>query len=262
MITFSRSGMLGRFGNQMFQYASTMGIAKKLGYEYGANYSNRNENEYLHFLLPDVFESLSAKDCSNHITQHFIKEPTWHFSESMFLIQDNTDLFGYFQSEKYFEHCKGDIKKEFIFKSDIIDTVKPLRNKITDPVISVHMRLGDYKNYPTKHPICSFEYYTNSLELLPKDLTLFVFSDEPELAKEKLKGLNRDAVIIPNMSGQYHMCLMNMCDYHIMANSSFSWWGAWLAESKKTIAPKKWFGGDPEMPKIWDSVYCKEWIVI
>jgi hypothetical protein len=55
---------------------------------------------------------------------------------------------------------------------------------------------------------------------------------------------------------------MNMCDYHIIANSSFSWWGAWLANSKQVIAPKKWFGEDHEMPKIWDSIYCENWITV
>lgn len=262
MITFMTSGRLGRFGNQMFQYASTMGIAKYLGYEYGANYSNTSDQEYLHFLLPDVFKQLTAKDCSNHIPQHFIKEPTWHFNPVMFTIPDNTDLFGYFQSEKYFIHCKDEIKKEFVFKDEIIDSVKNIRQSIKDPVISIHMRLGDYKNYPTKHPICSFDYYQNALELLPKDITIFVFSDEPDLAKEKLNELNRKHIVIENMSGPRHMCLMNMCDYHIIANSSFSWWGAWLAESKLVIAPKQWFGPDPEMPKIWDSVYCEGWKTI
>jgi hypothetical protein len=256
------SGRLGRFGNQMFQYASTMGIAKSLGFDYGANYSNKSEHEYLHFLLPDVFVKLTAKDCSNHMPRHFIKEPTWHFNEFMFQIKDNTDIFGYFQSEKYFVKFKDDIKKEFIFKDEIKDTVSSIRKSVSDPVISIHMRLGDYKNYPTKHPICSFEYYENALELLPKDLMVFIFSDEPELAKERLSKLNRKHLVVDNMSGPHHMCLMNMCDYHIIANSSFSWWGAWLANSKQVIAPKKWFGEDHEMPKIWDSIYCENWITV
>jgi len=58
------------------------------------------------------------------------------------------------------------------------------------------------------------------------------------------------------------MCLMTMCDYHIIANSSFSWWGAWLSESKKVIAPSQWFGAAQGMPKNWSDIYCKDWIIL
>jgi hypothetical protein len=55
---------------------------------------------------------------------------------------------------------------------------------------------------------------------------------------------------------------MSLCDYHVIANSSFSWWGAWLGESKKVIAPSQWFGESPDMPKNWSDIYCKDWIII
>jgi hypothetical protein len=58
------------------------------------------------------------------------------------------------------------------------------------------------------------------------------------------------------------LCMITKCEYHIIANSSFSWWGAWLAKSKKVIAPKTWFGGAPGMPKDWSDVYCENWISI
>jgi hypothetical protein len=55
---------------------------------------------------------------------------------------------------------------------------------------------------------------------------------------------------------------MTLCDYHVIANSSFSWWGAWLGESKKVIAPSQWFGESHDMPKNWSDIYCKDWIII
>ena len=262
MISFMNSGRLGRFGNQMFQYASLMGIAKKLGYEYGVNYSNKHHEEMLHFLLPDVFENLSAKDCNGIFQQNYLREPTWQFNDYMFKIQDNTDIFGYFQSEKYFEHCKEDVKKEFTFKPQIKEKIQTKRDEISDPVISLHIRLGDYKNYPTKFPIPNIQYYTQGLEKCPKDLPIYIFSDEPTEAKNIFSSLNRNTFVVEEQKNWEDMCLMNMCNYHIIANSSFSWWGAWLADSKLVVAPKQWFGLDPEMPQTWDSVYADGWHIL
>lgn len=262
MITFMNSGRLGRFGNQMFQYASLMGIAKKLGYDYGVNYSNKHHEEGLHFLLPDVFEKLSAKDCSNYFPQNYLREPTWEFNEYMFTIPDNTDILGYFQSEKYFEHCKDDVAKEFTFKQEIEEKIQSKRKLISDPVISLHIRLGDYKNYPTKFPIPDINYYKQGLEHLPKDVPIYIFSDEPNEAKNIFSSLNKNVSVIEGQKNWEDMCLMKMCEWHIIANSSFSWWGAWLGNSKKVVAPATWFGDAPEMPKNWSDIYCEGWEII
>jgi hypothetical protein len=69
-------------------------------------------------------------------------------------------------------------------------------------------------------------------------------------------------VFVENTNKYIDMCLMTMCNYHIIANSSFSWWGAWLSNSKQVIAPSKWFGPANHMPKNWSDVYCEKWIVI
>ena len=112
------------------------------------------------------------------------------------------------------------------------------------------------------HPVCSIEYYKEALDTLPDDLLVYIFSDEPQKAQDIFNDLGRK-IVFPEMKSNYEdMCLMTMCDYHIIANSSFSWWGAWLSNSKKTISPAKWFGGSPTAPKNWSDVYCKEWVVI
>jgi hypothetical protein len=126
----------------------------------------------------------------------------------------------------------------------------------------MHLRLGDYKNLVGKHPICNVEYYRNALKELPDDLFIIAFSDEPNIAKKIFDLLGRK-YYIPESNDQYvDMCSMSLCEYHVIANSSFSWWGAWLSESKRVVAPSIWFGDSPEMPKNWSDIYCKGWIVI
>jgi hypothetical protein len=122
--------------------------------------------------------------------------------------------------------------------------------------------LGDYTNLQDKHPICKKEYYDEALNNLPDDLCIFVFSDNPNQAENIFSSLKRK-MVFPETNDKYiDMCLMSLCDYHIIANSSFSWWGSWLSNSKKTIAPSEWFGASPDMPKDWRDIYCNGWKVI
>jgi hypothetical protein len=121
--------------------------------------------------------------------------------------------------------------------------------------------VGDYKILSQNHPICSFDYYQQALELLPKDIPVFVFSDEPVNAMYMLSGLNRNINSHPT-DHFTELCLMSMCDYHIIANSSFSWWGSWLSSSNQTIAPAKWFGEAPNMPQNWSDIYAENWKIL
>ena len=207
---------------------------------------------------------MSAKDCINVETFYDFIEPypIVDFNSKIFKIEDNTNLHGYFQTEKYFINFKNDILNEFTFKKEIKEKAKDIRSITQEPVISVHLRLGDYKNLVDKHPICGIEYYKKALEHIPNDLLIIAFSDEPEIAKNIFNSLNRKYFIVEETDQYIDMCLMTMCDYHIIANSSFSWWGAWLSNTNKVIAPSQWFGNSPEMPKNWSDIYCNDWIII
>ena len=157
---------------------------------------------------------------------------------------------------------RNDILKEFTLKPEIQEQANNIRNISNDPVISIHLRLGDYKHLVGKHPICGIDYYQNALEKLPKDILIIAFSDEPNVAKELFDKLGRK-YFIPESNNQYiDMCAMTLCDYHIIANSSYSWWGAWLSNTKKVVAPAQWFGDSPEMPKNWSDIYCEGWEII
>lgn len=263
MITFNKIGMYGRFGNQLFQYATLFGIGKKKKYDIGVPYEKQYiQDEYLKFCLPECFLNLSAKDSSKVFPKYFANEKNFNYEPGFFGIYDGTDLNGFFQTEKYFVNYKDQLLKEFTFKDEIYSKAIDARSITKEPVISLHIRLGDYLKLQNIHPVCDVEYYKKALDILPKDILIYIFSDEPKKAQEIFSFLNRK-IVFPEMHTNYKdMCLMTLCDYHIIANSSFSWWGAWLSNSKKTIAPSKWFGTDSNAPKNWSDIYANNWIVI
>jgi hypothetical protein len=262
MITYNKIGLNGRFGNQMFQYATLYSIAKTKKYNFGVPYSNRNENEYQDFCLPDCFPNLSAKDSSSVRPRYTAMERNFEYNPGIFGVQDNTDIVGYFQSEKYFVDYKNDLLKEFEFNEEIKKAANDIRSLSKKEAISVHLRLGDYVHQQQNHPVCTIDYYVEALNQLPDDLMVFAFSDDNEKAKDLFTSLGRKVVIADTQNKFIDMCTMTMCEYHVIANSSFSWWGAWLSPMKKVYAPARWFGSSPNVPKNWSDIYCKDWIVI
>jgi len=263
MITFSHLGQLGRMGNQMFQYATLYSVAMAKNYDFGVPFDKKSNNEYFNFCLNECFSHLSARSCKNTNVNYY-KEKDFCFDSSIFDIPNNTDLYGYFQSEKYFIKYKQDILREFTFNEEIIKISKNIKSQFNNPTVSVHIRLGDYLNpiNKTMHPIPDIKYYQNSMDIMPKDLKYIIFSDDIFLAKNILKSIDKNFIYIDTKNKYVDMCLMTLCDYHIIANSTFSWWGAWLADSKLVIAPKKWFGESPNAPKKWSDIYCNGWITL
>jgi len=249
MLSFNNIGNLGRLANQMFQYASLKGIACHRGYQFiipprevfGTNDGNVQNSDVI---LYDVFkleENNDIKISNNQI----LAERQHHFDEKLFnQCPDNVDLFGYYQTEKYFKHIEDEIRKDFSFNSELLDSCKSFIDQITDSeIISLHVRRGDYVVNPN-HPIQTVEFYKKALEKLPEDIPVIVFSDDFNwCSKQEVFSTDR-FMISENNSTDADLCLMSLCDYHIIANSSFSWWGAWLAKSKQVYAPKNWFGGD------------------
>ena len=157
---------------------------------------------------------------------------------------DNIDIFGYYQTHKYFEHIEDEIREDFTFDTELVKSCKEFLEYtfVFRDVIALHIRRGDYVSNPN-HPSQSMEYYQRGLEMLP-DLDVIVFSDDTEWCKQQeIFSTDRFSISEGNTTDA-DLCLMSLCQYHIIANSSFSWWGAWLAKSKRVIAPKNWFGGD------------------
>lgn len=263
MITNNEMGMNGRFGNQLFQYASLYGIAKKNGYEYGIPYARKSTNEKFHLCLPDCFSSLGAKDSSNVFFKHYLRDINWVFNINFFNIPDETDMWGYFQSEKYFNHCKEDIFAQFDFNKEIQKKADSYF-KDGSNIISLHIRLGDYVHIQDHHPVCTVEYYNKALKKIPEQMDICIFTDDINMAKETFNdNLNAKTPLYIDSGNKFvDMCLMTRCSRHIISNSSFSWWGAWLAKSKQVIAPEQWFGVASAMRGNHHDIYCEGWEII
>lgn len=246
MLSCNHLGNLGRLANQMFQYASLKGIATHHNYDFCIPPKevfgkkdpvvNRDLNLY------DVFDSIKNNNIG--LTQNPIQQERLHsFDEELFNnCPDDIDLFGYYQTEKYFKHIEKEIREDFSFNLNLYNDCKSFFDSLNSESISLHIRRGDYLSNPN-HPVQSIEYYENALELLPSDIPVLIFSDDFNWCSKQDIFSDERFMISENSSVDSDLCMMSMCDYHIIANSSFSWWGAWLANSEKVIAPKKWFDG-------------------
>ena len=249
MISFNNLGNLGRLANQMFQYASLKGIARNRGYEFSippANVFGKRDPVVAtaELNIYDVF-GLDKKNKVGLIPNQVLMERMHTFDAELFEnCPDNIDIFGYYQTQKYFEHIEDEIRDDFTFDSELIKSCKEFLEYtyVFRDVIALHIRRGDYVSNPN-HPSQSMEYYQRGLEMLP-DLDVIVFSDDAEWCKQQEIFSSDRFSISEGNTTDADLCLMSMCQYHVIANSSFSWWGAWLAKSKKVIAPKNWFGGD------------------
>ena len=250
MISFNNLGNLGRLGNQMFQYAALKGIAKHRGFDFcippenvfGSN-DQLVKNDTLN--LYKVFSNIKNNNISIIVNQ-VIPETSHEFDENLFNnCPDNVDLFGYYQTHKYFQHIEDEIRKDFTFDAELVSICKQFfdENFKNQEVVSLHIRRGDYLHNPN-HPVQSLDYYKKALEKFSSVIPVVVFTDDAEwcFKQELFKGGR--FFISCDSSADADLCMMSLCDYHIIANSSFSWWGAWLAKSKQIIAPENWFGGE------------------
>ena len=161
-------------------------------------------------------------------------------------------LIGQWQAHQFADAIEPVVRKQFAFKEQptgenarVLEQIQRCANPV-----SVHVRQGDYKNFRNKDSTLSLQYYKNALTFIRQqvpDPTFVVFSDEPEFAREQLSGLGNAIFVAHNDEFTAHedMRLMSSCKHHIIANSSFSWWGAWLNSepSKLVCAPTMWIGG-------------------
>ena len=265
MIGFDHIGTMGRLGNQMFQYAALKGIAAHRGYEYTIPPENPRI-QIDNYGLIEAFELSNNKKIGWLNTQYdIIAEKHFHFDEDLFnTFPDGSGLYGFFQSEKYFKHIEDEIREDFTFKKEWLEPCEGFRKDLGDEVIFLHVRRGDpnladkrgfkwaYTQCSSQHPPQPLEYYEKALKEFDDDMPVVVFSDSIDWVKEQ-DLFKPDRFMISEQTDKFSdgalvpyidLCLMTLCDHAIIANSSMSWWGAWLIQNeyKKVVAPKMWFG--------------------
>jgi hypothetical protein len=239
----------GRLGNQLFQLAAGIALATENNDKVVAP-----ESKYYKFInyTPNLD---SFKQYSVHYTEPFFHYQKIPYTKDMLLA-------GYFQSEKYFDTYSNVIKDLFSLKKVYEDQIKEkYKDLLEQETISLHVRRTDYVQLNDFHPVLSLEYYKQALDYIDsKGKKVVVFSDDIEWCKTAFVGTK--FVHIEKNLDIVDMFLMSYCTHNIIANSSFSWWGAYLNrnKNKKVVAPSNWFG--PKLDYSPKDIYCKEWKVI
>ena len=264
MIGFNALGQLGRFGNQMFQFSALKGIAINRGYQFCFPPSqNKDEYKDHQLLVPFKMENTSQLNVQYIDSDRpTVPESGFAFDENLFNdCPDWVSIRGCFQTEKYFKHIRDELLQDFAFKDEIKEPCDEMMDTFDKPPLSLHIRRTDYIANPN-HTTLDISYYEEALEQFDDDREVIVFSDDPEWCHNE-PTFDSDRFLIAEGNSQYiDMCLMAMCNGHIIANSSFSWWGAWLSNSDKVIAPSGWFKGSNNEHLDTKDIVPEEWEII
>ena len=248
MIGFNALGRMGRLCNQMFQYAALRGLSSKSGAEICIPYYQDAVDDGIgNMLRTELFDSFNIKvktGLLNNGHAPVVQERFFHFDQELFdNCPDHVSLQGYFQTEKYFKHIEYQIRAEFTFLDEILEPCKELIGTISNP-IALHIRRGDYVINSENHFNLPLEYYDAALKQFDDNRNVIVFSDDSKWCHEQSLFADDRFIISENDDNRVDLCLMSLCNDFIIANSTYSWWGAWLSShpNKKVIAPVQWFG--------------------
>jgi hypothetical protein len=288
--------LIGGIGNQLFQYAIARKIACGRNVPFKLDITGFNSYKLRQYQLG--FFNINAEIASDeeiyrikkysenkiveniyqkisrilpYSKKHYIKEQFFPYDPRIEKITDNVYLEGYWQSEKYFKSIASIIRSDITLKEEMIGKNRELKEKIIDDEhsVSIHIRRGDYVTNSLTHQIhgcCSLEYYYKGIQKINELLgnpNYYVFSDDIPWTKENLT-INNPVTYIENEGpgkDYEELILMSLCRHHIIANSSFSWWGAWLGTNtdKITIAPSRWVN-DPS--RDMSDIIPENWIKI
>lgn len=284
--------MSGGLGNQMFQYAlycKFKSLHKEVALDtsffrskqklrkmeigiFCLNYREITDEEaaeikgygYCDSLFDKIQHKIKRKIC--HPNYLIYEDNIENFQPEIFGM-DQVYLSGYWQNEKYFSDIAGEIHKNFSFPLDMDLKNKEILSRIKqENSVSVHVRRGDYllaKNENVYGGICTEEYYKKAIAYMDAQINsphYFLFTDDVKWAEKNMRYPNMTIISNNTGSNSYiDMFLMSQCKHNIIANSSFSWWGAWLNQNEKkmVIAPKRWFNNHENT-----DIICENWITI
>ena len=289
------SHIVGGLGNQMFQYAVARALSKQLDTPLLLDVSSFSKY-HLHngFELARIFNLEAAVATKRDLDQvvgwqanllvkrlllrpefswlrskSLVVEPHFQYWDGLKLVSKSAYLTGYWQSEKYFKPIESLIREDFIFKRPMSSENQRIADEIAQcNAVSLHIRRGDYVQNATTlsiHGVCSLDYYRAAIQYITERVIqpkFFIFSDDIAWVMDSLSvGYPYQYVDINHAVESYNdMRLMSLCQHNIIANSSFSWWGAWLNSNpeKVVIAPKRWFAVDRDisdlLPMEWVSI--------
>ncbi len=264
------SRLLGGAGNQLFQYAIGRALADRLGCElvldtrYVAGSADRGDC-FDHFARARFERNVDLPPAKSDgllrygLWRAFGRDPKFRreqglgFDPAVLDLPSNSYLHGYWQSEKYFTAIADALRRDLAFTTPLDAANADMARQIgaAPTPVAVHVRRGDYIASGS-FTACSPDYYRRAVGHLHKalatPLTCFVFSNDPSWARDNL-DLGQETVIVDlndETTGHFDMQLMSLCAHNIIANSTFSWWGAWLNANpeKQVIAPRDWFAKD------------------
>lgn len=283
----------GGLANRMFQYAFFLSLRKKRDDVFLDEKTFKPFMEFDKFSLRNTFPSIDFPECDltefkietrqgkfNHLIRnvvekfskkYFFQKEFRFYPELLSTLPKNIYLRGYWQSEKYFVDVKDEVRNAFTFdpftESKNITAAAQMSKENS---VSIHIRKGkDYLQKRMTYGTCPLSYYIDAINYIKHNVdnpSFYVFTDNPQWVNEKLNFINYTLVDWNPVSGEKNyrdIQLMSCCKHNIIANSSFSWWGAWLNknEDKIVIGPKTWFNPDGDI-KIFGDIICDNWIAM
>jgi len=255
MITINNFGSMGRLGNQIFQFALLFSLHKSKGHEIHLPLNNRcqfwNCFDIKKVKIFDSIESINLNLCT---------EPNgcYNFDDRILNQPDNTNFYGYFQSYPYFDAYKKELIDCLNFKNNIVEEANHKLSKYKTPLTSIHVRRTDYLHHHFYGDLIKEGYYERAMENIKNDETVLVFSDDINFVKDYFK--NKKNFNIIDEDEYISLYMMTKCENHIIANSSFSWMGAYLSGKENITCPDPWVTYFfPEPNNIQKDITKPEW---
>ena len=235
--------LLGGMGNQMFQCAFAQALQAK-GYAVQLDKSmliTGNPHPPIREYSLDAFGEIPFGNPEGDT----IRERSSRYSPENLSPRDPSTMLGYWQSEKYFKDIENEVRTSFTFRNRLsnyaLETIREIENSDS---IAIHVRRTDFFDHLAFHGMPTLDYYRESIRLIRSyypNTKAFVFSDDRQWCRENFPG---DFRIVEGRTKHEDLQLMSLCNHIVLANSTFSWWAAWLGDTKArriVIAPKNWF---------------------
>lgn len=258
MSTYISSHLIGGLGNQLFQisHALSQGFENEREVIFLPHSTTQLQGNNTTQYVDNIYSKLKFVD--NITNYDVIQEQGFNYNK-IYPSNKNTLFYGYFQSSKYFANYRKEIMDIFSPPKSFIDKMYLKYPQLNEKnTVSLHVRIGDYLNFPTIHPTVSENYLMNAIKKIGDYSHIFLFSDNHQF----LKNLKLQNKIIISEKDYEELWLMSLCQNNIISNSTFSWWGSFLNQNdlKIVVAPSLWFG--PDGPKNFEDIYEKRWNII